>query len=97
MTPEQEQHLQDVKEWFTDQVDIKYRAGQREHGGNLWTKPNLPFIMEETIDLVVYAVTMEQNIWDAVEALGNAAKTGDWALVDHVRHELLKQLKPSCE
>lgn len=62
MTPEQEQHLIDIKNEFTRQVDAKYRKGQIEHGGNLWKKPGvLEMLMDECVDFFVYAHVLKQQ------------------------------------
>lgn len=67
MNPEQEAHLAAVKSAFCVAVDSKYRKGQQEHGGNLWTKPGMfPMLREETIDFIVYAHTLEQQLRDVL-------------------------------
>jgi len=40
MTPKQEQHLQFIIAEFKRLYEPKYRAGQKEHGGDLWRKKN---------------------------------------------------------
>lgn len=63
MNEEQEAHLAGIKSGFCVAVDAKYRAGQRQHGGNLWKKPGVfPMLTEETLDFVVYAQTLEQQL-----------------------------------
>jgi len=63
MTPQQEQHLQKIKEEFCRLYDVKYRAGQKEHGGNLWDKANkIDLAIEEALDLVGYLLTLKQQI-----------------------------------
>ena len=57
MTPEQERHLQMIKDEFVKRVDAKYRAGQKEHGGDLWNKDSLAEALPEAIDLFVYIIT----------------------------------------
>lgn len=62
MTAEQEQHLADIKARFSKEVDKKYRAGQAEHGGDLWKKPGvLEMLMDEAVDFYVYAYTLRQQ------------------------------------
>lgn len=62
MTPDQEKHLQRIKDKFLAEVDKKYRNGQREHGGNLWLKPGmLDMALEEVIDLAVYLYTLKEQ------------------------------------
>lgn len=52
-----------LTETFSREVLAKYAAGQRQHGGNLWTKPGMfPMLTEETLDFVVYAKTLEQQL-----------------------------------
>ncbi len=62
MTPMREKHLERVKERASQLIDKKYRAGQSEHGGNLWRKKMLPNLIEETLDMMVYALTLEEQI-----------------------------------
>jgi hypothetical protein len=63
MEPEQEAHLARIKARVVGDIDAKYRAGQLEHGGNLWEKPGmLECAYAETIDQAVYLLTaMEQR------------------------------------
>lgn len=65
MTPEQEAHLARIKKNFVSKVDTKYRAGQKEHGGDLIHKDVLALInlaIEEAIDQVVYLETLREVI-----------------------------------
>lgn len=63
MTQEQEQHLQSIKDWFTTEVDKKYRAGQKEHGGDLWLKSGIiDMAIEEVLDMAVYLTTLKSQI-----------------------------------
>lgn len=60
MTPEQEKHLQFLKDEFCKQLDEKYRKGQEEHGGDIWLKSGmLKNMTEEILDQWVYAKTLE--------------------------------------
>lgn len=62
MTQEQEKHLDDIKYAFVKAVDAKYRAGQAEHGGDLWKKPGvLEMLMDECVDFFVYAQVLKQQ------------------------------------
>lgn len=62
MTIEQEDHLRNLKYDFLHAVDAKYRAGQLEHGGDLWKKPGvLEMAMEEVIDMYVYLHVLRQQ------------------------------------
>jgi len=97
MTEEQEKHLSQVKEWFLQQVDAKYRRGQAEHGGNLWLKPVLPMLVEEVIDLSVYVQTLQLQVLHAHNDLQNAIASKDWTAVAEVLSRLTAQLRPPVE
>ena len=76
MTMGQELHLERVKERGVALLDAKYRAGQREHGGNLWQKPMVQNIMEESLDLLVYTLTLEQQMED-MRGICSAGESGE--------------------
>jgi hypothetical protein len=65
MTPDQEAHLKRIKENFDTLVDLKYRKGQREHGGDLSSKSALDLLDEainEAVDQIVYLETVREII-----------------------------------
>lgn len=67
MTPEQEQHLARVKGMVDAAIDTKYRAGQKEHGGDLFTLSKEALVaaaIDEAIDQVVYLVTLRDVLRD---------------------------------
>jgi len=65
MTPQQEQHLQFIKDEFCQRYDKKYRAGQQEHGGDLWKKKGIiDFAIEEALDQVGYLLTLKEQLKD---------------------------------
>lgn len=67
MTEEQEKHLQFIKDEFCEAVDKKYRAGQAEHGGDLWLKRGiLDMALEECIDFWVYIRTLKQQLDEGI-------------------------------
>lgn len=60
MTQAQEHHLTHIKQMFAASVDLKYRKGEEEHGGNLWDNDHLlDEAINEAIDLFVYLVTLK--------------------------------------
>lgn len=63
MTDAHEAHLARIKAKLTADIDAKYRAGQEEHGGEIWMKPGmLEHAYAEVLDLAVYILTlMEQR------------------------------------
>ena len=63
MGKEHEAHLSRIKQRLMLDIDAKYRAGQEEHGGELWLKPGmLENAYAEVLDLAVYLLTlMEQR------------------------------------
>ena len=73
MTPEQESHLSSIRLSFGVALDDKYRAGQTEHGGDLWTKPQADNIIEEAVDMVAYSLTLRAQL----RAMREAAVDGD--------------------
>ncbi|HLI31099.1 MAG TPA: hypothetical protein VKV79_08390 [Terriglobia bacterium] len=60
-----EEHLRRIKRGIAARIDRKYRAGQHEHGGNLWEKSSLALIeeaLDEVIDLAVYLETLRETL-----------------------------------
>ena len=68
MTDQQEKHLLSLHLAFADALVDKYRAGQAEHGGDLWTKPQADNIVDEAVDLVAYSLTMREQLREMREA-----------------------------
>ncbi|ANS04434.1 hypothetical protein [uncultured Mediterranean phage] len=63
MNSEHEEHLNNIQTWFSKAIDSKYRAGQAEHGGEMWMKPGmLRCAIEEALDQVTYLKTMHDQI-----------------------------------
>jgi hypothetical protein len=65
MTPGQEQHLARIKAAFDSAVDAKYRAGQLEHGGDLWDQTALQLVdnaIEEALDQYTFLVTLRDKL-----------------------------------
>lgn len=63
MSPEQEQHLKRIKTNFSNKLEVKYRAGQKEHGGDLMHNNALAILdmaISEAIDQVVYLETLRE-------------------------------------
>jgi hypothetical protein len=71
MTDEQEQHLMDIIGDFNYLVDSRYRAGQKEHGGDLFRKKGIiDMALEEAVDMVVYLLTLKRQIEESGAKLG---------------------------
>lgn len=63
MTDKHVNHLKHIQKEFNDRSEHQYIGGQIEHGGNLWTKKNLiDEALSESIDLVVYLVTLKDQL-----------------------------------
>lgn len=65
MTEAHEHHLQQIKLASVDLLDKKYRAGQKEHGGSLWTMcaaRQVENAIEETTDQLTYLLSLRQNM-----------------------------------
>jgi hypothetical protein len=61
MTPRE--HAHDIAKDAAKRILIKYHAGQKEHGGMLWTKPGIiDMAIEEAIDQVIYLLTLKHQI-----------------------------------
>ena len=73
MTLQQEDHLTNLTRTVTASIDKKYRAGQAEHGGDLWERvPLVEDMIEESIDQVTYALTLKQQLARVKELLDDA-------------------------
>lgn len=65
MSEEQEQHLDLIVRNTNYRMKKKYRAGQAEHGGNLWDMTPLELIdnlIDEAVDQLTYALTLKQQL-----------------------------------
>ena len=65
MNQAQEQHLARIKIDFSNLVDLKYRRGQEEHGGNLFDMDAMKLLdctLDEAIDQVVYLLTLRAKM-----------------------------------
>jgi|TARA_R100001530_G_scaffold66479_1_gene47541 hypothetical protein len=73
MTDAQEDHLRGIVEMVSEQIHRKYRAGQQEHGGNLWERtPLTGDLIDEAIDQATYALTLAQQLTWAKRLLEQA-------------------------
>lgn len=64
MNPEQTKHVEELGKEFYIAMALKYEAGAKEHGGNLWDVSEdqlLDFAIEEAIDQVVYLFTLRKK------------------------------------
>ncbi len=63
MTLGQENHLNEILRDVRAKIDTKYRAGQAEHGGDLWERvPLIDDIMDEAVDQITYALTLKWQL-----------------------------------
>ena len=73
LSDDQEKHLRHVTASQSALMEIKYRRGQREHGGDCWKKPGmLAHAQEEVADLAVYLFTLDEQM----RALANRLREG---------------------
>lgn len=78
MYPSPEHHLQAVIADFEKNVTEKYKAGQKEHGGQLWTKPGMiKNLKDELLDAYVYLCTLEAQINDMGAKFGALEESVD--------------------
>ena len=62
MTGHQILHCNSIAEITATSVRMKYEDGQKEHGGDLWTKPLRREIEFEILDLISYWQTMDTQL-----------------------------------
>jgi len=65
MTEDQEAHLHSIKSEFCYLANKKYRKGQTEHGGDLFSKTArelCDMAIDEAIDQVVYLITLRDKL-----------------------------------
>lgn len=63
ITEEHENHISGITRKFSLDARKKYIMGIKEHGGNLWDKPNLVNeALNEAIDQFVYIYTFAEQI-----------------------------------
>lgn len=82
MTPEQEKHLEDIKQEICRRIDAKYRRGQKEHGGNLWERAVFPDMADEVTDFNTYFVTLQTQLRQMhalVCSIKESLANGEWA------------------
>lgn len=65
MNPNQEAHLQSIKDRYLALIDEKYRAGAEKYGGNLMNMTAEQLADEaiaEVIDLTAYLFTLKEQL-----------------------------------
>lgn len=61
MTPRE--HANQVAKEAAKRILTKYALGQKEHGGQLWTKPGIiDMAIDEAIDQVIYLLTLKEQL-----------------------------------
>ena len=61
MTPDR--HCEHILDRFNEEFRKKYRRGQLEHGGELWSRPELiDWAIEEAIDMVAFLYTLRDQL-----------------------------------
>ena len=71
MTPEQEQHLENIAEEAVRLIRRKYERGTGEHGGNLWKKKHIiDFAIDEATDQIIYLLTLKAQLKEKGIELG---------------------------
>jgi|TARA_R110002051_G_scaffold305675_1_gene375795 hypothetical protein len=73
MTLDQENHLAEIQQSISKRVNEKYRAGQSEHGGDLWERvPLVEDLIEEALDQMTYALTLKSQLGRVKKLLDDA-------------------------
>lgn len=73
-----EEHAFDMQLRTTKDMEKKYSAGQREHGGKLWRKPMLKHMWAEIVDLLHYYHTHAYQIEKCIAILEAEEKRNNW-------------------
>lgn len=69
MTEAQKAHAQGIADDMWKRILIKYEAGQKEHGGNLWDNHPLDIAdmaIDEVVDQAVYILTLKTQLAEAL-------------------------------
>lgn len=75
-TDSDHQHIAHIRREFDDMMEQKYIGGILEHGGHLWEKPVDREALLESIDQVVYLITLRDQI-DQVCDMARGGLRGD--------------------
>lgn len=78
---------------FAALVRKKYDQGQKEHGGELWRKPVLFFMVEEVVDMAVYMMT----ILEQVDQIREHCELGMKHTEEEHSHRLFESIKSILE
>ena len=57
-----EDHASRITNRVSRDIFLKYDAGQREHGGQLWRKRMMGQVRAEALDLIVYIETLDDQL-----------------------------------
>jgi len=63
-----EQHLTRILDWTSTAIPVKYREGQKEHGGCLSRKRVFEEFEGEIVDLIVYHATLREH-WNRLREI----------------------------
>jgi hypothetical protein len=69
MTELQDKHLDWITDAIRNRIEVKYRQGQHEHGGNLWDIPVIGLVdnaIDEALDQLTYLITIKQLLLSGV-------------------------------
>lgn len=80
LTSEQQRHIEGIILRFAERAYAKYARGQREHGGDLWRRPVVQEILDESVDLIIYAYTLDMQVrgsgsWIGMKIPGNGSRS----------------------
>jgi hypothetical protein len=78
-------HALGICNWFTKHLWTKYTAGQREHGGEIWTKGGMLLESQnEVIDLSVYLYTLREQLQLVEEWLEHGKTENALIAIGHI-------------
>jgi hypothetical protein len=82
MTGQQVAHMENICTRFARAFRSAYVRGQGEHGGDVWTKPNmLGEALKEATDQVCYLDVLNQQLGELADALDAGLAGKDAAVI----------------
>lgn len=74
MTPDQNDHMQQIIDQVVQAISTKYPRGAKEHNSKLWEYGALALLdasIEEKIDDITYSITLRDKLIELIEQIQN--------------------------
>ncbi len=72
MTQRRQADLRQINHEIALHIERRYKAGQKEHGGDLWKKACTPRLFDELVDTIVYFHTIKKRMREWEDLLSSA-------------------------